>query len=764
MKKVFSLIATAILAVGFTACSQSDLLEGNGFSSSATSNDNAIQFDTYMSKVGTTRTGSTGSINTDKLKTSDYGFGVFSYYTGKETYGHYQSTTYTGEEATVGNRANHIANFMFNQKVTWNTDDWTYSPIKYWPNEVQTGAVDDQNGNTSNDPATSSSYENGGNLTFFAYAPYVAFPLDGTGIIAINDQTTLDAANSVTGDPKITYKIAVNGQTVDLLWGTYWKTSENVVSEVANNLGVAYDADAAADTYKKAILPHYTNNAKTTYDGYKLNADLTKQKTTGKVGFNFKHALAKVGGSQVNPGAGSNPTNGLMVVLDIDKDGAEAGGTKDANTVVTIEKITITSKEVKYDSDGDGDIDGDDTPAFVDGGVFNLATGKWESYTTGTAITHNITNADAVTTDGNNDALLATSIAEPNTGVTSMSPVSTIYQVNGSVEGVTTTAKNVYKDEANPFVFIPGTIPSFNVTVTYIVRSYDGNLADAASGGEGSWTKVKQVISKDVSLTSPVELNKQYNLLMHLGLTSVKFTATVSDWAIDGDVNGDGTISGGEAVNINDVYVPINVSELTAVKLQDGTGADLATTINSESTTLTLGKVFLDYSDNNDDKTVALGDFATESVIIEPAAGLTYNSSTGDITFAANETTTARTYTFTVKRGNTLTGNLQSATYTFTQKAPTLTAVTIAGTSVSTAGDASFAPQVNATYTHTGGGTFTKNDVSPVTYSKTVDGSYTSSLNIPAGSDGETFVIYAQYNDGVTNLKSGETTITYTAP
>ena len=90
------------------------------------------------------------------------------------------------------------------------------------------------------------------------------------------------------------------------------------------------------------------------------------------------------------------------------------------------------------------------------------------------------------------------------------------------------------------------------------MRTYDQNLATSASG-EGSWTKVRQKVTKKVTFLNPVELNKQYNLLMHLGLTSVKFTATVSDWQIDGDDDNSGAIDGNEELAVTDVYLPINV-------------------------------------------------------------------------------------------------------------------------------------------------------------------------------------------------------------
>ena len=63
-----------------------------------------------------------------------------------------------------------------------------------------------------------------------------------------------------------------------------------------------------------------------------------------------------------------------------------------------------------------------------------------------------------------------------------------------------------------------------------------------------------------------VELNKKYNLLIHLGLTSVKFEATVSNWDLDStpaggtgteDSDGDGIPDATD--HDYDVHVPINV-------------------------------------------------------------------------------------------------------------------------------------------------------------------------------------------------------------
>lgn len=86
-----------------------------------------IQFGTY---VGRDVQGRASVETTATIAIS--GFGVFAYYNG-----------------TANHDNGDKPNFMYNQKVT-STDgsDWTYTPVKYWPNNTN-----DQ-------------------VSFFAYAPY----------------------------------------------------------------------------------------------------------------------------------------------------------------------------------------------------------------------------------------------------------------------------------------------------------------------------------------------------------------------------------------------------------------------------------------------------------------------------------------------------------------------------------------------------------------------------------------------------------------
>ena len=583
MKKL-KFFAASLGIMTLAACSNSDeVFNGANELAQLQNEDNAVSFSTYMGSSATTRAGVAGSITTASLKTGAHkeaGFGVFAYYTGTNTYGQQQGTTYTAETSPAANIA---PNFMYNQQVKWNNSladtyvtKWEYSPVKYWPNEVNASDVDDQDNDTNSDPATASDY--GGNVSFFAYAPYVLSASGTEGITAMS-------TSSATGDPTVTYVVAAAGKDiVDLLWGAASGTSTNVNGE--GNTGVTGDKTATANTYKKAVL-----------NGYTTNADLTKQKTNGTVGFAFKHALSKVGGSTNDP-SGSGLKNGLMVQLDIDDmKGGETGGSKDATTT----KVTI--KDVKIEAlallENGGKKPGEDGYVAkylkTQNGTLNLATGVWtinegdaganvSTATDATASARTTAQGNAtkttllITSDAslssdktNKSGEIATDLAEPSSWNATWA--------SNTMNGVTTTPQNVYKSEATPLVYIPGTFPELTVTVDYLVRTKDDNLSTG-------YTQVEQKITKRITFTKAVELNKQYSLVMHLGLTSVKFTASVSDWTVNTeDPNFDSDNNGSNDIHVEEVHLPINVATLSVGSLSKTAG------VSKEGETITLSDV-----------------------------------------------------------------------------------------------------------------------------------------------------------------------------
>ena len=174
---------------------------------------------------------------------------------------------------------------------------------------------------------------------------------------------------------------------------------------------------------------------------------------------------------------------------------------------------------------------------------------------------------------------LNTDIKEPTAAVSSSNISSgTTWNISGTT-GVTTTAKNVFADtksssDANDvpaLLLIPSTAPqTLYVTVEYLVRTADSQLSKGFS-------EVSQTVTNSVSLTG-LEVNKYYTLVMHLGLTSVKFSAIVADWANSDDASYDegGTTDGTEEA-AEEVWLPSNV---IAVSTTNSSTPKLGTSYN----------------------------------------------------------------------------------------------------------------------------------------------------------------------------------------
>ena len=171
MKRYLILMTAATLVA---ACSNDADFDNGGYEPS----DKAIAFDATEEGASTRANGMIDS-NQD-LQALTQGFGVFGSYTGRLTY----------ENTSVS------SDFMYNQQVKYENGVWTYSPVKYWPNN-------------------STDY-----VSFFAYAPYEATPKDdGRCIIDMSKRYDL-------GDPWINYRLAENPWSadkpqVDLLYGQH---------------------------------------------------------------------------------------------------------------------------------------------------------------------------------------------------------------------------------------------------------------------------------------------------------------------------------------------------------------------------------------------------------------------------------------------------------------------------------------------------------------------------------------------------------------
>ena len=133
--KVHTRYLAVLLAglAGIASCSENELFPGR--------DDRIvypIEFGTYLSRSIGTRAGDTFKDNGDMFVDGD-AFAVYSYYHDNGKF----------------NNASSKPNFMLNQLVEYDGSAWTYSPIKYWPNEMGGSVSDDTD-----------------RLSFFAYYPY----------------------------------------------------------------------------------------------------------------------------------------------------------------------------------------------------------------------------------------------------------------------------------------------------------------------------------------------------------------------------------------------------------------------------------------------------------------------------------------------------------------------------------------------------------------------------------------------------------------
>ena len=194
--------------------------------------DEPVSFGVYVPK--TTKAGTPGTITTNGAESTvslqTEGFGVFATYSDGGDYA-----------ATIG------PNFMYNTKVS--TAAWTYSPVKYWPNET----IDDNN--NASGPA------NADKLSFLAYAPWVDHKVayGSTGITGLT-------ANNATTDPKVTYTISTDpSESVDLLWavaptgGISYTDVHNATVEVAEGMPLLNLTKPAHDYTLNFLFKHATS-------------------------------------------------------------------------------------------------------------------------------------------------------------------------------------------------------------------------------------------------------------------------------------------------------------------------------------------------------------------------------------------------------------------------------------------------------------------------------------------------------------------------
>lgn len=191
-KRVFY---AAALAAILASCSSDNLsLPQVAQDSEAPGIEGAVNFSAYTGR-SVTRAGAPGTLVTSgatdgQVDLETLGFGVFGYYTDQQDYDLQISKP----------------NFMYNEQVTKVGGNWTYEPVKYWPNEYGSDAES----------------QDIDKVSFFAYAPYVDVnPTTGKVTEQADYGITAVSRNTNTGDPIVWYKGSFDpAQSVDLCWGT----------------------------------------------------------------------------------------------------------------------------------------------------------------------------------------------------------------------------------------------------------------------------------------------------------------------------------------------------------------------------------------------------------------------------------------------------------------------------------------------------------------------------------------------------------------
>ena len=463
MKKLYLFAA---LATMLAACSENDLTAEKQVVQQNAEED-AIVFDVYTSR-STTRAGSNGPLTTEALKTLGFtpadnkkGFGVFAYYTNGESY--------TGSSKP---------DFMYNQNVYWNganvtTGSWTYSPIKYWPNEFGDDAISDQVDK----------------VTLFAYAPWVDVkPLTGLVTAAAPNNAlniTGMTRNNATGDPFIKYTASmISDNSVDLCYGV---AAQHFVS---SNSAYNKNDIQAGSPYIDVVKPGIDANS--------------------KIKFDFRHALAQ-----------------LNVTIDAVVNAAEfAGGIAvDATNTriwvrsVTFEGITQTGA-LNLNSTAESpnwyDVNG---TSRITSGSLTVYDGRKDGREA------NETAASETPATLNTKIVQSKKYDLTGTGISATTP-----------EGVVKEKMNLfrYTGNANPAVndpvFVIPTYEKMKVTIVYDVETYDENLASYLSDGATRGSTIENRISKTIDAFGNIEAGKHYTLNLHLGMRTVDFEAAVTEW------------------------------------------------------------------------------------------------------------------------------------------------------------------------------------------------------------------------------------------
>ena len=498
MKKVFLF---AVAAAALVACSNEELSTPEN--SLVNSKEAPVNFSVYTQR-GMTRAGVPGDL--DNANIGATGFGVFAYYTAGENYD-----------------AKATPNFMYNQKVT-STDAnvtansvWTYEPVKYWPNEYGSDAISDEVDRVS----------------FFAYAPWTEVDPTTGNVVAANEKAQKYNIisvnkNTATGDPMVKYVVDTDPTTsVDLLWGVAAEQPESYYSGPIQGQAPITAGKPFIDLLKPA------------------------NPASDKLNFNLKHALAKVRvtidyiDDATTPGGPAatkiNSDQTRIYVRNFKMNGFAMKGALNLNN-----SEGTAGEPLWKDFDGVKDLSFEDV-IFQDGrkdgkeGETNGAQTNETPQGLNPAIIENyatITPATAGTPAtfgaGKSLGVGAMTLTENNGVVSGVVKDATVDATSKAVTGTVLLFGGDPAENGGYFYVIPRneqTNGSVSITIAYDVETIDPALAGKISDGETHGISIENVITKnDIFQGIDFKAGYTYDIQIHLGMTSVKITATVTDW------------------------------------------------------------------------------------------------------------------------------------------------------------------------------------------------------------------------------------------
>lgn len=226
------------------------------------------------------------------------------------------------------------------------------------------------------------------------------------------------------------------------------------------------------------------------YSDPALTANMEKQSIDEKVQFIFKHALSRVGFK-------------AMVMIDEvpDKENGSASGDGSNHKDNFLgEKTTVTIDSITFESDD-----------FSISGELNLATGEWNIKETG----------NMSYTFDDKDFIAGSNIFEGGESTAAAA-------AEGADEGTTENNSRVVKllDEylmlmPSPIIDKKHKMANVKLTVVYTVETEDAKLVGGKTGFKHKMT---------VPFKFEFIQGEAYDFVIHIGLTSVKLNAEVSDW------------------------------------------------------------------------------------------------------------------------------------------------------------------------------------------------------------------------------------------